>query len=83
MVGSAYGAVPCHPMRVELLAVYSTLRRAYQPGETLDLPDEDAVRLIERELARPVRTEQAEMAVQPRTERAVQRPRTAIRKRKD
>ncbi len=70
-------------MRVELLTVYSTLRRAYQPGETLDLPDEEAIRLIERELARPVRAEQAEKAVLPRTERAVRRGRTAIPKRKE
>ncbi len=65
-------------MRVELLAIYSTLRRAYQPGETLDLPDADAIRLIERELARPVRAERAETAVLPRAERAVRRGRTAI-----
>ncbi len=69
-------------MRVELLAVYSTLRRAYQPGETLELPDKDAIRLIERELARPVRVEQAETAVRPRAEQAVQRARTASSKRK-
>jgi hypothetical protein len=60
-------------MRVELLAIYSTLRRAHQPGETLDLPDREAIRLIERGIARPVRTEQPELAVLPRPERAVRR----------
>ena len=69
-------------MRVELLTVYSTLRRAYQPGETLELPDAEAIRLIERELARPLRAEQTEMAVQPRAERAVRRGRIASSKRK-
>jgi len=70
-------------MRVELLTVYSTLRRAYQPGETLDLPDDEAIRLIERNLARPLRAEPTETAVRPRAERAVQRGRTPTPKRKE
>jgi len=60
-------------MRVELMTVYSTLRRAYQPGDTVDLPDADAIRLIDRELAKPVRAEQTEMAVMSSGEKAVQR----------
>lgn len=69
-------------MRVELLTVYSTLRRAYRPGERIDLPEADAIRLIERELARPVRAEGIETAEPPRAERAVQRARNSISKRK-
>ena len=70
-------------MRVELLAVYSTLRRAYQPGDTIDLPDADAIRLIKRELANPVRDAQTELAIAPQGERTVQRTKTEPFHRKD
>jgi hypothetical protein len=60
-------------MRVELLTVYSTLRRAYRIGETINLPDADAIRLIDRELAKPVRGIQTEMAVVSQGEHAIQR----------
>ena len=64
---------PRYPMRVELLTVYSTLRRAYQAGDTIDLPDADAIRLINRELAKPVRSLQIETAVLPMGEKTDQR----------
>lgn len=70
-------------MRVELLTVYSTLRRAYQPGETVDLPDADAIRLIDRELAKPVREFQTEMTVVSGGERAIVRGRSIPQSRKD
>jgi hypothetical protein len=60
-------------MRVELLTVFSTPRRAYQPGEDIDLPDRDARRLISRKLARPARRRQPELGVQNKGEHAVQR----------
>lgn len=70
-------------MRVELLTVYSTLRRAYQTGDTVDLPDADAIRLIDRELAKPVRAVQTEMAVVSGGERALESGRSAPQSRKD
>lgn len=70
-------------MRVELLTVYSTLRRAYQAGDTIDLPDADAIRLINRELARPVRETQTEMAIVPQGERAARHGRTETASRKE
>jgi hypothetical protein len=69
-------------MQVELLAVYSTLRRAYRPGERIDLPEADAIRLIERSLARPVRAANVETTSPVRGERAVKRNRAGTPKRK-
>lgn len=60
-------------MRVKLTTVYSTLRRAYQAGDEIDLSDSEAIRLIERELAQPVRGEQRELAIAPAGEQAVKR----------
>ncbi len=57
-------------MRIELLEAYVTRARAYKPGERIDLADTDAIRLIERKLAKPVRGKKAEQAVAPKGERA-------------
>lgn len=60
-------------MRVELLAVYSTSRRAYQPGEEIDIDDRDARRLISRQLAKPVRKLKGERTVSGGGEETVRR----------
>lgn len=58
-------------MRVRLLTSLSDLRRAYQHGDTVDLADADARRLIDRGLAEIVRPVVTETTSLRRGERAV------------
>jgi len=59
-------------MRVELLVSRATPRGAERPGDVLDLPKREAMRLIQAGHAKPVRTRAAEKAVPAKTaEKAV------------
>lgn len=58
-------------MRIELLTDLTTIYRAYRPGDVVDFPKADALRLINRGLASPVRGQKPELAVASRGERAV------------
>lgn len=60
-------------MKVKLLTTLAGQRRTYAVGEVVDLPTADATRLIERELAEPIRN-QPEIETPSRVEQTVQRP---------
>lgn len=61
-------------MKVKLLTTMATSKRAWPVGAIVDLPQSDACRLIERELAEPVRDGSPEIQAPARGEQAVRRP---------
>lgn len=61
-------------MRVKLLTTMATSKRAWPVGAIVDLPQSDACRLIERDLAEPVRDVPPETHAPARGEQAVRRP---------
>lgn len=55
-------------MQVKLNASLATELRTYQAGDVVTLPDSDAISLIKRGMASPVRAEHVDLAVQPPAE---------------
>lgn len=62
-------------MRVKLLTILARARKADGVGDKVDLPDAEAIELIKRGLAEPVRDIETETAVPQEGERAAARAR--------
>lgn len=59
-------------MRIKLLTTRADKRRRYEIGDELDVPDGEAIKLIESKQAEPVRAVKTETAVRHRGEQTIQ-----------